>query len=217
VVQRRCSAQLRALVSALTLAGAVVFGVATATPFEEPRRVPLDRYAEELPVMQLATGSRCFELQGVERPVLAERRCESPKEWCSVGDSRQPSDAPCEALVVQRDVASSAVLIRARTQAGFEPVLWCRTGRGVDCPDAVSALGLRMAVSLPEAWTTTAMLGVVLALTTIVTSLRTLRKLPGSPSDARLALLNRALVVALVCVLGTATPLFVGRGLGFAY
>lgn len=216
-VVRRCSARLRAAVSALALAGALVFGVATAAPFEAPRGLPLDRYAEELPVVQLAAGSRCFELEGLEQPVLAERNCEYSREWCSVGDSRQPSDAPCEALLVQRDVASSAVLIRARTQAGFEPVLWCRTDRGLECPDAVSALDLRMAVSLPEAWRTTAMLGVVLALTCVVTSLRTVRKLPGWCSDASLVLLRRAFVVALICVLGTAIPSFVSRGLGFSY
>lgn len=155
---------------------------------------------KDLPVVQEVAGTRCADLRGVDPPVLAERSCEYPREGVLWGTAGNRATLPvwrlsCNAMWLR--VPPDWGPHRSGLRTGAVASNLRRPGR----PDAVSALELDggCSQSRPGA--------------------RLRGDFPTGPAGApsqRLALVGRVLVVALVCVLGAATPLLVGRGLGFA-
>jgi hypothetical protein len=184
------------------------------------KRVPLDRYLQVLPVVQVLEGSRCagFTQTETERR-LVPRRCAAPEDWCEVDNYRQPTNAPCEALVLQRDEKSHAALVSARTRTGLVPIVWCRTLEHPDCPDVVYPSHVMASVTVPVSWRVIPWVGLGMVLICAATAWRVVRAGGSSgyqeDGDAKLDFVHHVFVIALVASLGTATPLGVALALGF--
>jgi hypothetical protein len=219
---RRISHAGRALTSgvAAALVCAGVLAATLATELDASRGVPLDRYLQALSVVQILESSPCSAFTRTDaEPRLSPERCSSPQDFCQVGNNRQRSDVPCEALVLQRDQTAGALLVSARTKAGLDPIVWCRTRELFDCPETVFPADVRASVTVPRAWRFAAWLGLGLALIGLAAGWRVLlTKTVSTPEEAwatKLDFAHRVSIVVLVAVAGTATPLVVSMLLGF--
>lgn len=216
-ISRAARALTSSVAAALACAGALA--ATLAIELDASKGVPLDRYLQALPVVQVLEDSRCAEFTDADaEPRLSPKPCSWPQEFCQVGNNRQRSDVPCEALVLQRDQTAAAVLVSARTKAGLDPILWCRSRELFDCPETVFPVEVRASVTVPRAWQVAAWLGLGLALIYVAAGWRVLTKTVSTPEGARetkFDFAHRVSIVVLVVVLGTATPLVVAMLLGF--